>query len=60
MNELAIKIQAVINTLEELKMPTTYENVNYMGGIYKALVEVRDALQRGPEVEEDAGKADPE
>ena len=42
--DLAAKLQAVINTLELLKMPASYENVNYLMGIYKTLAEVRDAL----------------
>lgn len=45
MNDLKTKIQAVINTLELLNMPPTYDNVNYTLGIYNTLVEVRDAIQ---------------
>ena len=60
-NEQAAKVQAVINTLETLDMPSTYNNVNRMLGIYNTLVEVRDFLtkvqaaeQPNPETEEKA------
>lgn len=36
------KIQAVINTLEQMMIPATYDNVNRMLGIYQALIEIRD------------------
>lgn len=45
MDELSTKIQAVINTLETLEIPATYNNVNRMLGIYNTLVEVRDSLK---------------
>ena len=54
----AEKIQVVINTLETLKMNTTYENVNRMLGIYQTLTEIRDDLER--EAEERAGETDAE
>ena len=54
MNDLKTKIQAVINTLELLNMPPTYDNVNYTLGIYNTLVEVRDAIpENKTEVAED-------
>ena len=31
------KIQAVINTLEQLMIPATFDNVNRMMGIYQTL-----------------------
>ena len=37
------KIQAVINTLEKLMIPATYDNVNRMLGVYQTLIEVRDS-----------------
>ena len=40
----ANRIQAVINTLQTLEMPPTYDNANKMLGIYKTLVEIRDEL----------------
>ena len=36
------KIQAVINTLAEIMIPATYDNVNRMLGVYQTLIEVRD------------------
>ena len=36
------KIQAVINTLEQMMIPATYDNVNRMLGIYQTLIEIRD------------------
>ena len=36
------KIQAVLNTLEQMMIPATYDNVNRMLGIYQTLMEVRD------------------
>jgi len=59
MNENVMKLQAVINTLELLNMPSTYDNANYMVGIYRTLKEVRDALQKMPVAEEPA-EEDPE
>lgn len=53
----ADKIQAVINTLEMLSVPPTYNNCNYMTGIYNTLVQVRDDLI---ERSKDDGKADAE
>ena len=53
MKELAVKIQMVLNTLEELKMETTFDNVNRMMGIFVALREVRDGLKAiGEELED--------
>lgn len=54
----AERIQAVINTLEQLAMPATYDNVNRMLGIYSTLIEVRDELQR--EEAKHAGNTDTE
>ena len=41
----AEKIQAVLNTLELLSIPPTFDNVNRMTGIYQTLAEVRDDLK---------------
>jgi hypothetical protein len=58
MYDMKMKIQAVINTLDLLTMPPTYDNVNHMLGIYTTLVEVRDAIhEEKTEVVED-GKGD--
>lgn len=54
----AEKIQAVINTLETLTIPATFDNVNRLLGIYKTLGEIRDRLAAAPEIaltEEAAG-----
>ena len=47
------KIQAVINTLEKLEIPATYDNVNRMLGIYQTLMEVRDSKPEEKAVEND-------
>lgn len=60
MNEWAMKVQAVLNTLELLNMPSTYDNVNHMLGIYNTLTEVRNYLNKPVEVVEDGGEADPD
>lgn len=39
------KIQAVINTLEQIMIPATFDNVNKMLGIYQTMIEVRDAKE---------------
>ena len=52
--ENATKIQAVINTLETVMIPATYDNVNKILGIYRTLAEVRDDVNReGQEDEQD-------
>lgn len=40
----AVQIQAVINTLESLSVPATFDNVNKLTGIYQVLAEIRDRL----------------
>ena len=49
----AEKIQAVINTLEQLMIPATYDNVNRMLGVYQTLLEVRDSKPEEKAVEKD-------
>lgn len=44
MNEQAAMVQIVINTLEILNIPATYDNVNHLTGIYKTLYQLRDGL----------------
>lgn len=56
MEEQANKIQAVINTLQELDMKPSYTNMDKMLGCLQTLVQVRDSLK---EVEAD-GNADAE
>jgi len=60
MNEWAMKVQAVLNTLELLNMPSTYDNVNHMLGIYNTLTDVRNYLNKPVEVVNDGGEADAE
>ena len=43
----AMKIQAVINTLEQIQIPATYDNTNRMLGVFRTLMEVRDSLPEG-------------
>jgi len=47
------KIQAVINTLESLQIPATFENVSRLTGVFRTLAEVRDNLQPGKEEPKD-------
>ena len=47
------KIQAVINTLEQLMIPATYDNVNRMLGVYQTLIDVRDSKPEEKAVEND-------
>lgn len=41
----AQKAQAVINTLEKLTIPATFDNVNRMTGIYQTLFDLRDSCR---------------
>lgn len=58
MKELAEKIQICINTLAVLNMPSTFDNVNHMTGIYRLLSEVRDELAAA-EMEGEDERVDP-
>ena len=49
----AQKAQAVINTMEKLMIPATYDNVNRMLGIYQTMFEIRDSA-RMEKTEEEA------
>ena len=40
------KAQAVINTLAQLTIPATFENVNRMTGIYQTMFGLRDDLAK--------------
>ena len=44
MKEQAAKIQIVINALETLNIPATFNNVNRLTGVYNTLTKVRDEL----------------
>lgn len=54
--ENADKIQAVINTLETIMIPATYDNANRVLGMFNTLAEVRDNLRK--EAEDHAGEPD--
>ena len=59
----ATKIQAVINTLEIMNIPSTYDNTNKLLGIYQTLSDVqKDLIEKEAvelkEVKDDAGAAD--
>ena len=43
-NQDAVTVQIVINTLETLQIPPTQENVGKLAGIYNLLTELRDNL----------------
>lgn len=51
MEELAEKIQIIINTLQTLMIPATYHNMNRLMGVYEQLATIRDQLN---------GKGEPE
>ena len=44
MNELANKVNAVLNTLQELDIKPTYDNLNKLFGCFHVLVDVRNEL----------------
>ena len=54
MNETATNIQIVINTLETINIPATYQNVSKMLGVYNTLVKVRE----NPEEKKEEAPAD--
>ena len=53
---IAEKIQAVINTLEDLDIKSTFNNMNKLLGCQGTLAEVRDELMKAQE--EKHGNAD--
>ena len=55
MKEQAAKIQIVMNTLETLNIPATYDNVNRLTGIFNLLGDLRDELA-GKKEEADDGR----
>lgn len=59
MKELAEKIQICINTLAVLNMPSTFDNVDHMTGIYRLLTEVRDQLMEMKTEEKTDERVDP-
>ena len=50
------RIQAVLNTLQVLEMPSTFDNCNKMTGIYTQLISIRDELHEEEDTK-NAGKA---
>jgi len=52
-NSNAEKIQIVINTLEIMSIPATFDNVNHLTGVYKLLFQVRDELAAAEKAEEE-------
>ena len=61
MNDLAEKIQIVMNTIQDLDIKSTFDNMNHLMGVLQALASIRDELKDVPvlEVSED-GNADAE
>lgn len=49
----AEKIQLVMNTIELITIPATFDNVNRITGIYNTLAEVRNDLQKPAEKPEE-------
>ena len=43
----------MLNTLQEIMIPATFDNCNKMLGIYQALIEVRDSKPEEKAVDED-------
>ena len=61
MNDLAEKIQVVMNTIQDLDIKSTFDNMNHLMGVLQTLASIRDELKDIPvlEVSED-GNADTE
>lgn len=61
MNDLAEKIQVVMNTIQDLDIKSTFDNMNHLMGVLQTLASIRDELKDVPvlEVSED-GNADTE
>ena len=51
MNETATKIQAVINTLQDLDIKAQEKNMTILLSCYQVLGEVRDALNKMVDIE---------
>ena len=61
MNDLAEKIQVVMNTIQDLDIKSTFDNMIPLMGVLQTLASIRDVLKDVPvlEVSED-GNADAE
>ena len=46
MNELANKIQIAINTIQDLEIKSTFDNMNHLMGAIQTLAIVRDELEK--------------
>lgn len=55
MNEQAMKIQMVMNTIETLDIKANYETMNKLMGCLTALAGVRDELSKPKEEKTDNG-----
>jgi uncharacterized coiled-coil DUF342 family protein len=62
MNEHAEKIQIVINTIQDLEIKSTFDNMNRLMGAIQTLAALRDELNRQAHVQEEKtdGHADAE
>ena len=47
--DTAQKVQIVINTMEKLTIPATFDNVNRMTGIYQMLFDIRNGEENTEE-----------
>ena len=57
MNETAVKAQIIMNTLGQLNVPATAENVDRLTVIWQLLTQIRDEPAPAPAEEEDAAKS---
>ena len=63
MNEMEYKIQTVINTLEDIDIKASFNNMNRMMGALQVLADIRDQFKKAPEIKMEAvqdGDADAE
>ena len=60
MKEQAAKIQIVMNTLETLNIPATFDNMNRLTGIFNLLAGLRDELAGRKEEADDGRDAEAE
>ena len=51
MNELANKIQIAINTIQDLEIKSTFDNMNHLMGAIQILAAIRDELNKMNEAE---------
>ena len=62
MKEMAEKLQIVMNTIQDLDIKSTFDNMNHLLGVLQTLAGIRDELGQmaAEEVKEDDGEADAE